>query len=42
MIPWLINEYYSRRYDCFLTLYTYIIKLFLPNEEKDIDDDLKN
>lgn len=41
MIPWLINENYSCRYDCFLTLYTYIIKPFLRKDVIDVDEDLK-
>ena len=41
MIPWLIYENFSCIYDCFLTLYTFVIKPFLPIGVIEDDEDLK-
>ena len=40
MKNWLIYENNSCRYDCFLTLYAFVIKPFLSKEILDADEDL--
>jgi len=40
MKAWLIYENNSCRYDCFLTLFAFVIKPFLPKEIIEADEDL--
>ena len=40
MKDWLIYENNSRRYDCFLTLYAFVIKAFFSKEIIETDEDL--